>query len=61
YTHWYQAQNQSMVHYGLYKKWWSEWWEKMPRWAFGLSYGVAWALVLSLKVQNYKPFIYFQF
>ncbi|MEM7391407.1 MAG: MBOAT family O-acyltransferase [Verrucomicrobiota bacterium] len=51
----------TIAHYGVYKKWWSEWWRKMSDGWFVLFYGAAWAMVLSLKVQNYTPFIYFQF
>ncbi|MEM7395129.1 MAG: MBOAT family O-acyltransferase, partial [Verrucomicrobiota bacterium] len=51
----------SIVHYGNYKKWWAEWWRRIPAWVFAAFLGIAWALVLAAKVQDYQPFIYFQF
>ena len=36
-------------------------WERMPDWAFAISYGFMFSMVVAFLPTQYKPFIYFQF
>lgn len=41
--------------------WTATWWRNVPSFVFFTNYGIAWAIVLSLRSMENTPFIYFQF